>query len=310
MQDLTPVGLTQDGKKLVLISSSGEEFAVLVDTRLRAAMRGDNTRLAQLEMKMESVLRPRDIQARIRAGESPEKVATAAQTSVEAIMPFAQPVLDERAHVASTAMSASVRRRGSGSSTAAGTLDDTAQIFLQSNGLHDEDVIWDAWRRPDGVWLLVAKYQIDGKEVVAEFTHDLRGRYVVAENDAARQLTGELAPAKAAERSLEFEPATPQRRPLAAVPPAEELPLGDDALDLVREPESTEPVPSQPASAESAPADALPTDHEPTLPDALPQVADEATPAPEPPERPKKRRGRSSVPSWDEIMFGGGGQKE
>ena len=29
-------------------------------------------------------------------------------------------------------------------------------------------------------------------------------------------------------------------------------------------------------------------------------------PAPEPPRRPvKKTRGRASVPSWDEIMFGG-----
>ena len=60
-----------------------------MDTRLRAALRGENLRLGQLEMKMESALRPRDIQARIRAGESPEDVAAAAQTTVEAIMGFA-----------------------------------------------------------------------------------------------------------------------------------------------------------------------------------------------------------------------------
>ena len=34
MQDLTPVGLTKDGRQLILISSAGEEFAVPVDTRL------------------------------------------------------------------------------------------------------------------------------------------------------------------------------------------------------------------------------------------------------------------------------------
>ena len=78
MQDLTPVGLTKDGKKLILVSQSGEEFAVILDSGLRAAIRGGNHRSAQLEMKMESMLRPRDIQARIRAGETPEKVATAA----------------------------------------------------------------------------------------------------------------------------------------------------------------------------------------------------------------------------------------
>ena len=40
----------------------------------------------QLEIPMESTLRPRDIQTRIRAGETPEAVAHAAGTSVEKIM--------------------------------------------------------------------------------------------------------------------------------------------------------------------------------------------------------------------------------
>ncbi len=49
---------------------------------------------------MDSVLRPRDIQARIRAGESLERVAEAAQTTTDRIMAFAAPVLAERAYVA------------------------------------------------------------------------------------------------------------------------------------------------------------------------------------------------------------------
>ena len=60
---------------------------------------------------MDSVLRPRDIQARIRGGESPEDVAAAAQTSVDKIMGFATPVLAERAYQAELAQKASVRRR-------------------------------------------------------------------------------------------------------------------------------------------------------------------------------------------------------
>jgi len=296
MQDLTPVGLTKDGKKLILVSQSGEEFAVILDSGLRAAIRGGNHRSAQLEMKMESMLRPRDIQARIRAGETPEKVATAAQTTVEAIMPFAQPVLDERAHVAQSAMIASVRRRGSGNSTAAGTLLDNAQVYLQTHGLHEEDVSWDAWRRPDGVWLLVATYCLDGNDTTAQFTHDLRGRYVVAENDAARLLTGELQPEGQVSQGL-APPEMARLRPLSAVPPVEELPLGADTLDLVREPdpvpeayeEITEPQPGLPLTQEESPT-ADPVDPEPTA-------------------KPKKRRGRASVPSWDEIMFGGGQQE-
>ena len=93
MQNLTPTGLSKDGTKLVLVSASGEEFTVTVDHKLRTALRGDGSRTGartgQLEKKMESALRPRDIQMRIRAGESAEAVASAAGTSVEAIMPFA-----------------------------------------------------------------------------------------------------------------------------------------------------------------------------------------------------------------------------
>ena len=60
---------------------------------------------------MESTLRPRDIQARIRAGETPESVAQVAGTSVDKVMPYAAPVLAERAHVAQRAQRASIRRR-------------------------------------------------------------------------------------------------------------------------------------------------------------------------------------------------------
>jgi hypothetical protein len=234
MQDLTPVGLSQDGRRLLLVSSTGEEFAVSVDTRLRAAMRGENARTGgQLEMKMESALRPRDIQARIRAGESPEDVAAAAKTAVESIMVFATPVLAERAHVAQSALRASVRRRSGESSSAGATLGEAAEIFFGSHTLHDEDVEWDAWRQPDGRWALVATYTLDGRERAAEFSHDLPGRYVVAENDEARILTGELREpdakgGAAAGRTV------PARR-LSSVPSQDELPLGDDAIELVRD---------------------------------------------------------------------------
>src|SRR5436190_22174274 len=138
MQDLTPVGLNDDGTRLVLVSTSGEEFSVPVDTRLRAALRGDNARHGQLEKKMDSALRPRDIQARIRAGESPEDVAAAGQTTVDAIMPFAGPVVAERQHVARNALKGSLRRRAGDSSTAPRTLGEAAELYVSEHALHDE----------------------------------------------------------------------------------------------------------------------------------------------------------------------------
>ena len=110
MAHLTLAGVSDDGKRLLLVSDKGEEFTLDITPGLRAALRGDTSRLGQLEIQMESALRPRDIQARIRAGETPEAVAQAAQTTVEKIMPFAGPVLAEREHVAERAQRSSVRR--------------------------------------------------------------------------------------------------------------------------------------------------------------------------------------------------------
>src|SRR5512144_3316921 len=184
MQDLTLVGLTEDKSKLVLVSDSGEKYTLPADAKLRAALRGDHARPGQVETKLDSALRPRDIQARIRAGESPENVAEAAQTSVDRIMTYATPVLAERAHIADRAQRASVRRRaGEGP---ARNLGDAVAEQLRSQNVDPESVDWDSWRREDGRWTLVAAFRATERSRRAEFIFDVQGRYVVAEDDEAR----------------------------------------------------------------------------------------------------------------------------
>ena len=348
-QDLTVVGLTRDNQKLVLVSDAGEEFTLPVDTKLRSALRGEATRLGQLEITMESTLRPRDIQARIRAGESPESVAAAAQTTLDRVMGYATPVLAERAHVAERAQRASVRRKaGDGPSRLLG---DAVAEQLRSRNVDPGSVDWDAWRREDGRWTLVADYRAGGSSTRAEFLFDAPGRYVVPDDDHARWLVGE----QAEDPQVRSRSAGSPRR-LAAVSNDDELPLGEDAIGMVTPPEPTlEPAdaeattvdlsataravresqrsgdpaaatgdadwmvtqasdrPARPAAPEAVPTGS-PEPTEPTEPVAgADQGADpEPEPTPEPePEQPsrrpvKKTKGRASVPSWDEIMFGGG----
>ncbi|WP_310963781.1 septation protein SepH [Nocardioides terrisoli] len=334
MTELTPVGLSKDGKRLILVSAKGVQFSVTVDQRLRAALQGDAAlqgqvgRLGQLEMTMESTLRPRDIQARIRAGESAEEVAAAAQTSVDRIMVYAGPVLAERAHIAQSAQSSSIRRRVSEAPAGARTLDEAALAHLRQVGLREDDVSWDAWRRDDGRWTLVADFVATGEPRRAEFTYDVPGRYVTAENDDARVLTGELAHESTADTAAGSGMAAGRARGrrLSAVPAQDELPLGDDAIELVRDRDTD---PDADLIADHADADwiaeradpAAGSDDEPVdgaAPvdepvdeagvsadaQATAEGAEDTVEVPTPP--PSKRKGRSSVPSWDEIMFGGG----
>ena len=75
MPELRVVAVSNDGTRLVLKAADSTEYTLPIDERLRAAVRGDRPRLGQIEIEVESHLRPRDIQARIRAGATAEEVA-------------------------------------------------------------------------------------------------------------------------------------------------------------------------------------------------------------------------------------------
>ena len=181
---------------------------------------------------MESTLRPRDIQARIRAGESAEAVAQAAQTSVDKIMAFAAPVLAERQHVADRAQRSSVRRSdGAQSAGRARTLGDAVAAQLRSLNVDPQTVEWDAWRREDGRWSLAGAYATSARTGNAEFTFDAPGNYVTLDNEDARWLVGE-AVAVAAPPTDDLRQVRERR--LNAVTD-DELPLGDDVIGLLAE---------------------------------------------------------------------------
>ena len=234
MREARLVGLSQDGTQLILaVAETGEEFAVPVDDRLRAALRGDRARLGQLEIQMESALRPRDIQARIRAGESPEAVAAVAQMPMERVMAFAGPVLAERDHIASLAQRASVRRRGGGDAPTR-NLGAWVTDRLRLRQVDPASAEWDAWRREDGRWAVRVSYFVDSDdeaehkdEKVAMFAYDAPGRYAVPDDDEARWLVGEQAQVL----PTPVQPQQPGQRRLAAVADIDPLIAPDHGAD-------------------------------------------------------------------------------
>ncbi len=232
MRDLELVGLSGDAEHVVL-RDGREDFRIRVDDRLRAALRGDRVRLGQVENSMDSVLRPRDIQARIRAGESPEAVAAVAQVSLERIMGYALPVLAEREHVCRQARQSGLRRKhASGPGRLLGTAVDE---HLRSNGWDPEAASWDSWRREDGRWSVTVAASSNGTP--ATFLFDAPGRYVVAHDDAGRRLVGDEPP-------LSVEPESDE--PRSGLPP---VGTGVDS-DQVR-PRSVRPALDEPTDNSS-----------------------------------------------------------
>ncbi len=189
MRTAHPLGLSPDGRYLIVVIEGGGQVAIPADEELAAALRNDRPRSGQLEIDMESALRPRDIQARIRGGESLEAVAQAAGVPIAKIEPFAGPVLAEREHVAGLAQTNPVRRTGD--AVAHRSLRNVVADRLLPHGVDPDDVEWDAWRAEDRRWTVQLSYELESTPHQAEFSYDQTGRFSTASNDDARWLTGE-----------------------------------------------------------------------------------------------------------------------
>ncbi len=223
MRELRLVAVSDDGTRLIL-RTDGEEssMALPVDERLHAAIRGDRARLGQLEIQMDSQLRPRDIQARVRSGQSVESVAAAASVPLDRVMRYAGPVLAEREHVAGRARRATVRRIGGDGQPPA--LEDAVAQWVSRTSVDPDTVEWDAWRRDDGRWQVSAAWQQGSDSTSARFAFDPAGRSVAPDDEEARAIAGERPP----------EPVVPAgtTRLSVVAGAATEEPLDDDGADI------------------------------------------------------------------------------
>jgi hypothetical protein len=136
---------------------------------------------------------------------------------------------------------------------------------------------------------------------------------VTVDDDDARWLVGDATPA-AAEEPAADDLAAARRRRLSTAPD-DELALGEDAIEMVADEESATETTMEIRGAslgaeqpvEAYLDDDIASDDAPSASATSGDVEDTADEAPaEPRPKPAKKRGRASVPSWDEIMFGGG----
>ncbi|KUL52817.1 DNA-binding protein [Streptomyces sp. NRRL F-4489] len=188
MPELRVVAVSNDGTRLVLKAADSTEYTLPIDERLRAAVRNDRARLGQIEIEVESHLRPRDIQARIRAGASAEEVAQLAGIPVDRVRRFEGPVLAERAFMAERARKTPVRRPGENTGPQLG---EAVAERLLLRGADKDSAQWDSWRRDDGTWEVLLVYRVAGEPRSATWTYDPPRRLVQAVDDEARTLIGE-----------------------------------------------------------------------------------------------------------------------
>ena len=316
MQELRLVAVSEDGLYAVLeVPGRSGRFVLPIDDRLRIVARGQFSRLAQYEIEVENPLRPKEIQDRIRAGETAEEIADAAGIPIERVRRFEGPVLAERAYRAQEAQTATVRRAGD--SGPGRRLGEVVAERLPGLGAAVEEAEWDSRKRPDGTWLVQLVFSASEEPQTAEWVYDPQRRHVSPVDDPAARLClpeDELPqpvppPRGAAAARATVTPIASRLSPAASEAGVQAQP------EAARVPAQGRPAPPQPrpAARESRPAareghaaarEAPPGAREETAPDQQPAPAT-------PPQRQRPARKaaggrsrRSSVPSWDEIMFG------
>ncbi len=187
MRDLRLIGVHDDGEHLVVTDDAGEEYRLRIDDPLRAAARRDRPRLGQLQIAIDNNVRPREVQAMIRAGATPDEVAARTGWDLDKIARFEGPVLAEREHVATRAQA--VRLRGTNQAGAPETLGQRATTRFTGRGVDPSSVEWNAFRDAEGQWTVTAVFTAGGRERTATWWFDLAGMSVVAKNDEAKWLS-------------------------------------------------------------------------------------------------------------------------
>lgn len=188
MRELKVIGLDPTGQNVILQDpATDDRFSVPADDSLRAAARGDLSRLGQIEIEMTSHMRPREIQAKVRAGASVEEIAELAGLPASRVERFAHPVLLERSNAAHLGTKAHpVRADG----PTVLTLGEVIAAAFGARGLDPEAGQWDAWRPDGGEWVIQLTWLAGRSENAAHWRlhRDAHGGTVTPMDDAANEL--------------------------------------------------------------------------------------------------------------------------
>ncbi|MBB2892251.1 septation protein SepH [Flexivirga oryzae] len=190
MRELRLIGVDDGGEHLLLAGTedTDERLRLPIDDALRTAVRKvrhrPSTDVGSVAVPDE--LRPRDVQALLRAGVSVDDVAERAGWTTEKVLRYEGPIRAEREHIAGVARGLPV------SGTAAGRTDSTfgqrVEHRLDGRGVAADDIVWDAWRGADGAWSVICSFPAGGRQRQAAWHFDVRGRTLDPSDDEARWL--------------------------------------------------------------------------------------------------------------------------
>ena len=268
MTELRLDGKTDDGSHLSLVDTDGNNYSLRISDTLRATV--NQPRLTSVPaMDAVETISVKEIQRRLRAGDSFEQIAREGQTTVEKVERFSGPIMQEREYILENARNLIMRKDIHRIDL---TFREVVLAKLAARGVDTDEVSWNTWRQPDGTWHIELHYPNRDGNGIATWNFDLSRRALDASDDNGAWLIDEEAPVRAPSTAMIYsEPSHPSR--LEEVAPEPEIVR---IADLLNAPEEKAETPRLAVIRET-----------PSAADSQDGIT-----------------ARAKVPSWDEIMFG------
>ena len=268
MTELRLDGKTEDGSHLALVDTDGNNYSLRISDTLRATV--NQPRLSSVPaMDAVETISVKEIQRRLRAGDSFEQIAREGQTTVDKVERFSGPIMQEREYILENARNLIMRKDIHRIDL---TFREVVLAKLAARGVDTDEVSWNTWRQPDGTWHIELHYPNRDGNGIATWNFDLSRRALDASDDNGAWLIDEEAPVRAPSTAIIYsEPSHPSR--LEEVAPEPEIVR---IADLLNAPEEKAETPRLAVIRET-----------PSAADSQDGIT-----------------ARAKVPSWDEIMFG------
>ena len=272
MTELRLTGKSDDGSHINLVDNNGAEFSLRISDTLRATV--NQPRLTSVPaFDAVETMSVKEIQRRLRAGDSFDQVARDGQITVEKVERFSGPIMQEREYILDRARELVMRKDVHRIEM---TFRDVVLAKLAPRGVDTDEVSWNTWRLLDGTWHIELHYPNRDGSGVATWNFDLSRRALGATDDNGAWLIDEDAPARPVSTGIiHSEPTHPSR--------LETNRIETNRLETNRIADSFEPV----------------VEEKPETP-RLAVIRETPTAA----DSQDGIIARAKVPSWDEIMFG------
>lgn len=221
------------------------------------------------------VLSPREIQDRIRSGQTVEELIEYSGMQPRKIESFAYPVLAERARIAELGKQSKPRR-----------IDGPAKLSLweilatafAARGQELADASWDAYRDPSGQWIVTVTWNVGHTTNVAEWSYQAEG--LSALTIARNELAAELIDPDFARRNRDL---APQANRAADTADTSEMPAAWQSSAEPQRGHGEQDVPSQ---------------------SDVDDDIDEAEFLQHPDAEQPKRKKKTVMPSWEDVLLG------